>query len=189
MSQTSWTADEDVILTKLWTEGVDAHTITCHPALQAKGRTRNSVISRAHRLNLPPHSSRQMRTKPKTISATAVRAKPARIKAPRPEVKAKPAPPPPPPEPVVEVLPELEMDAESSRSGAIGAIQSLRQGQCRFPIGDPRSETFSFCKNKQIPGRSYCPACAKKAFQPPSLQRRTDDRIRHDFVTKEKLHA
>lgn len=187
MPQTSWTDAEDAILIKLWKEGVDAHTITCDPALKAKGRTRNSVISRAHRLNLPPHSSRQMRIKPSTISATSVRAKPARVKSTRPEPQTKKAAPPPP-QPIVEILPELEMEG-SSGLGAIGAIQSLRQGQCRFPVGDPRSETFSFCKNKQAPGMSYCPACAKKAYQPPSLQRRTDDRIRQDLVTKEKLNA
>ena len=41
-----------------------------------------------------------------------------------------------------------------------------REGQCRFPIGDPLHRSFRYCGEPAERGKSYCPACHARAYQP-----------------------
>lgn len=51
--QTAWTADEIATLRRLWSEGVNAKRIA---KTLRNGRTKNAVIGKAHRLDLPEHA-------------------------------------------------------------------------------------------------------------------------------------
>lgn len=42
----------------------------------------------------------------------------------------------------------------------------VRDGQCRFPIGDPLSDGFAFCGAPIRPRSSYCAACHALAYEP-----------------------
>jgi len=50
-------------------------------------------------------------------------------------------------------------------SSARQAVDGLRDNQCRWPIGDPKSADFKFCFSKKEPGNPYCAEHAKRAYQ------------------------
>jgi GcrA cell cycle regulator len=50
-------------------------------------------------------------------------------------------------------------------------IQTLEDGDCRWPIGDPQTPDFHFCGGKQKPGLSYCGVHAERAYQTPQVRR------------------
>jgi GcrA cell cycle regulator len=174
----SWTKPEDDILTKLWLEGIDARLIASHGTLSKNGRTRMSVISRAHRLKLPPHSSQRVLAKnPERLSQRQ-----EKTPTPRETVREKI-------EQGIDLFPTIEAEADEPVMGAIASVMALKSNQCRFPIGDTRQPDFHFCAKKKIPGNTpYCPECAAIAYQKPAPQRRKDPSI-EPLVTKEKTLA
>jgi GcrA cell cycle regulator len=174
----SWTKPEDDILTKLWLEGIDARLIASHGTLSKNGRTRMSVISRAHRLKLPPHSSQRVLAKaPQLVDASE-----AKTAAPRQTTREKI-------EQSIDLFPTIEVEADEPVRGTIASVMALKSNQCRFPIGDTRHPDFHFCAKTKIPGNTpYCPECAAKAYQKPAPQRRKDPSI-EPLVTKEKTLA
>ena len=54
-------------------------------------------------------------------------------------------------------------------------IQTLTEGCCRWPIGDPQQADFHFCGKDKVPGLPYCEVHARRAFQPPQARRRERD--------------
>lgn len=50
MGKAVYSNDEEALLRKLWLAGASAKTIACQV-----GRSKNSVIGKAHRMGLPPH--------------------------------------------------------------------------------------------------------------------------------------
>lgn len=176
---TNWSSEEDAILTKLWLEGIDSQKIANHPSLAKNKRTRNGVISRAHRLHLPPHEVRRSRVKPGHQIAASQPRSAGEVKA---AVREKA-------ESVVDLFPSIEVEEKiEAVIGAVPSILALRSDQCRFPIGDVRKNDLQFCTNKRVAGGSYCPACAEKAYQKPAPARRFDLSIER-LVTKEKTLA
>lgn len=144
---TGWSEDRVEILKKCWSGGLSASQC----AARLGGVTRNAVIGKVHRLGLPGRattsklaSGRRMRRVPgnSPIRAKVVRerfrfgagtgafvvaAPPARIVMPLPEPPA-----------------SLHV-----------ALLDLREGQCRWPIGDPRDAGFHFCGHERRRG-PYC---------------------------------
>lgn len=55
------------------------------------------------------------------------------------------------------------------------SLVDLAPCDCRWPIGDPRSETFGFCGHPKAVG-SYCADHAKVAKQKPIIKKRKDKR-------------
>jgi GcrA cell cycle regulator len=45
-------------------------------------------------------------------------------------------------------------------------LLDLEHHDCRWPIGEPRSDDFHFCGEPQAAGRPYCAHHWAKAFQP-----------------------
>lgn len=128
----SWSQEEISILTRMWNDGASAREIA--KAL-GTGRSRNSVIGMAHRSGLPP------RTKSRRQPATrgVKKYKPRQRK----EWTPKPRPLPPEPEPMPEML--------------MVSLLDIKDGQCRYPIGDPLQSGFGFC-GLAVAGEhtSYC---------------------------------
>ena len=161
----SWTDERIERLKKLWGEGLSASQI----AAELGGVTRNAVIGKVHRLHL---SGRV-----KTTSAAAQRSR----KTARPAVRAAAAPQrivttrgnlavvqTVEAEEMVAYRPAEEVVVPISRRIS---IMELREGTCRWPLGDPLNPDFVFCGGDCEVGKPYCTAHANVAFQ-PSLERR-----------------
>jgi GcrA cell cycle regulator len=63
----------------------------------------------------------------------------------------------------VEPVPEFEQRV---------TIMELREGMCRWPIGDPTSPEFRFCGARSDIGSPYCDHHARIAYQPAADRRR-----------------
>lgn len=148
-----WTEDRVGALKKLWLEGQSASQIAKQ---LGGGVTRNAVIGKVHRLGLSgraapsqPARATYRPTRPR-VAAPAQPSPPRRIEAaqPRPMVAA-PTPPQPP-------IPDLPGTA---------TVLTLGAHMCKWPIGDPSSQEFSFCGRRASEG-VYCIEHARVAYQP-----------------------
>ena len=140
-----WTDDRVTTLKKLWLDGLSASQI----AKQLGGVTRNAVIGKVHRLGL---------------SGRAAPSQPARpiLKAPRP---ARPAPP----APVVMRRPTPPMMATpvyAREETGSATVLTLGAHMCKWPIGDPATDGFSFCGRRTGEDGPYCIEHARLAYQP-----------------------
>ena len=46
-------------------------------------------------------------------------------------------------------------------------LEEIREGACRWPLGDPTCEDFVYCGLQTAKGRSYCAGHCRIAYQPP----------------------
>lgn len=136
-----WSVERVAALTQLWTEGWSASQI----AGKLGGVTRNGVIGKVHRLELPAR-----RTTQRAAPAPRRLRKAAGGRKVHPWRTQPPVPPSPPAAPRLRPLPQIEV--EPCRI----ALLDLRKGQCRWPIGDPQDADFAFCGHTA--GRTYCEA-------------------------------
>jgi GcrA cell cycle regulator len=56
-------------------------------------------------------------------------------------------------------------------------MQTLCAHECKWPIGEPQSASFSFCGARHDLAGPYCETHSHKAYQPGSVRRRVDERI------------
>ncbi|MBN9318662.1 MAG: GcrA cell cycle regulator [Caulobacterales bacterium 68-7] len=155
----SWTDERVSTLKKLWLDGLSASQI----AKQLGGVTRNAVIGKVHRLGL---------------SGRAAPSQPSRpvFKAPRP---ARPAPAPAAPrriESTISAAPVVAAPtpAQVYRTEEPGSATVLTLGahMCKWPIGDPSSDSFTFCGRRQSEG-PYCGDHARIAYQPQQTKKKS----------------
>jgi GcrA cell cycle regulator len=151
-----WTDERVELLKKLWQDGLSASQI----AKQLGGVTRNAVIGKVHRLGL---------------SGRAAPTKPARpiIKAPRPQ---RPAAAPSAPRRISEPMASMPTPPAPVRyiDEAPGSATVLTLGahMCKWPIGDPSSDNFTFCGRRASEG-PYCGEHAQVAYQPAQTKKRS----------------
>ena len=142
-----WTDERVAALKKLWLDGLSASQI----AKQLGGVTRNAVIGKVHRLGL---------------SGRATPAAPSRpvFKAPRPPRPVVAAAPVRRPEAVAQAalptLPEIREEPGSATVLTLGAHM------CKWPIGDPATDGFTFCGRRTGADGPYCGEHARVAYQP-----------------------
>ena len=153
-----WTDERVELLKKLWQDGLSASQI----AKQLGGVTRNAVIGKVHRLGL---------------SGRAAPSKPARpvFKAPRPQRPVvQPAAPRRIAEPAAMTLSAPVSAAVRYVDEAPGSATVLTLGahMCKWPIGDPSSDGFTFCGRRQSDG-PYCIEHARVAYQPAQAKKRS----------------
>ena len=143
-----WTDERVETLKKLWLDGLSASQI----AKQLGGVTRNAVIGKVHRLGL---SGRATPSQPQRTVFKAPR-------APRPAQAAAPVPPRRPAEPA------LAAPAPLAVPEAPGAATVLTLGahMCKWPIGDPSADSFTFCGRRSDREGPYCAEHARVAYQP-----------------------
>jgi GcrA cell cycle regulator len=145
----SWTDERVGTLKKLWLDGLSASQI----AKQLGGVTRNAVIGKVHRLGL---------------SGRAAPSQPTRtvFKAPRP---ARPAPVA---SPVIRRAEPVSTPAQMPvvlREETPGSATVLTLGahMCKWPIGDPSSDSFTFCGRRTGGDEGpYCREHSRVAYQP-----------------------
>ena len=161
----SWTDERVETLKKLWQEGHSASQI----AKQLGGVTRNAVIGKVHRLGLSGRAAPSQPTRPLY--------KPARTT--RPAVSTQNhspshSAPMPRREPVIArpvisqpLVPYVETPGTAT-------VLTLGAKMCKWPIGDPSSDSFSFCGRRADDGTPYCVEHARVAYQPSQKTKKRD---------------
>lgn len=172
----NWTDERVERLKRLWAEGLSASQI----AAQLGGVSRNAVIGKVHRLNLPGRAkaggnssaarpakrpaqtqrpaSFQNRPAASTTTRTVTRAAGATML--KEEVEAYEE---------VEVRRSLNVVVPISRRLA---LTELTERTCKWPIGDPMKDDFHFCGCEIADSAPYCTYHAKLAYQPVSERRK-----------------
>ncbi len=147
-----WTDERVELLKKLWLDGLSASQI----AKQLGGVTRNAVIGKVHRLGL---------------SGRATPSQPQRnlFKAPRPARPAVTAQPRRQSEPSP---PQLPVQAFYPEEPGSATVLTLGAHMCKWPIGDPSTDTFTFCGRRSSDG-PYCVEHARVAYQPQQKKGRS----------------
>lgn len=154
-----WTDERVESLKKLWQDGLSASQI----AKQLGGVTRNAVIGKVHRLGLsgraaPSKPARPVFKAPRPARPAAAPAAPRRIAEP---VAAQPSS-----QPVQAPVRYIEEAPGSATVLTLGAHM------CKWPIGDPSSDSFTFCGRRQDDG-PYCMEHARVAYQPAQTKKRS----------------
>ena len=153
-----WTDERVELLKKLWQDGLSASQI----AKQLGGVTRNAVIGKVHRLGL---------------SGRAAPSKPARtvFKAPRPARPAVAAPSAPRriAEPVSHASsPQPPTPARYiDEAPGMATVLTLGAHMCKWPIGDPSQDSFTFCGRRSSDG-PYCQEHGQVAYQPAQTKKK-----------------
>jgi GcrA cell cycle regulator len=165
----SWSDERVELLKKLWQDGLSASQI----AAELGSVTRNAVIGKVHRLGLsgraktnaaPVQRQRKAVAKPVVKTMVFHHARGGAALAP--------------------VLMTTPAEEEQIAAQPVGqtvvvpmtrrvSIMELREGVCRWPLGDPLSADFAFCGNDCTIGTTYCTYHSGIAFQ-PSIDRRRD---------------
>lgn len=166
-----WTPEREDLLKKLWLQGLSASQI----ARTMDCFTRNAIIGKAHRLNLPKRSP-ATRSSPKP---RRLRAKPslARIGS---MTMASPRPPVHYREAALRGEPALDCEPLPLENGGFSLPQShvtlmeLKHNTCKWPIGDPGDPEFHFCSRGADSGKSYCEFHHRLAYR--SLRGRGEKR-------------
>ncbi len=173
----NWTDERVEKLKRLWAEGLSASQI----AAQLGGVSRNAVIGKVHRLNLPgrakaggsssaarpakrtaaPQRPANFQARPAaTATRTVTRAAGATLLKEEIEVEAFQE---------VEVSRPLNVVVPISRRLA---LTELTERTCKWPIGDPMKDDFHFCGCEISDASPYCTYHAKLAYQPVSDRRK-----------------
>ena len=154
-----WTEERVECLKKLWLDGISASQI----AKQLGGVTRNAVIGKVHRLGL---------------SGRATPSQPARpvFKAPRPARPVSAAPMLPrrvaAPAPIAAPVSEAPLPALVEERGS-ATVLTLGSHMCKWPIGDPSTDDFSFCGKRAGNEGPYCVEHARVAYQPHQSKKKS----------------
>jgi GcrA cell cycle regulator len=152
-----WTDERVELLKKLWQDGLSASQI----AKQLGGVTRNAVIGKVHRLGL---------------SGRAAPSKPARtvFKAPRPArtISTTPSAPRRIAEPVAHTPQHPTPVRYVEEAPGTATVLTLGAHMCKWPIGDPSLDNFSFCGRRSGEG-PYCHEHSQVAYQPVQTKKRS----------------
>ena len=151
-----WTDERVELLKKLWLDGLSASQI----AKQLGGVTRNAVIGKVHRLGLsgraaPSHPSRPTFKTPRPP-------RPISMPAPRPRAM----------EPRAHHLPAVRTTPYVEQPGT-ATVLTLGAHMCKWPIGDPSSDDFTFCGRRASDECPYCVDHARMAYQPPQTKKKS----------------
>ena len=138
----SWTHERIEHLKKLWEAGHTASNI----ATELGGITRNAVIGKAHRLGL----SGRMKSKSKVSSVSIVRRKKM---------------------PAHRNSKIIELTTSVSEPMNPISFAGIKDGLCRWPLGEPEDLDFKFCGRSSNDGVVYCDEHHSLAYQPLSQTR------------------
>lgn len=170
----NWTDERVERLKKLWAEGLSASQI----AAQLGGVSRNAVIGKVHRLNLPGRAKsggtvaarapkrvatsapRQQTFTPRVQTRTVTRQQGATMLKEEIEIDTVQG---------MEIVPVSNVVVPISRRLI---LTELSERTCKWPIGDPLKEEFHFCGNDSPDASPYCTYHARLAYQPSAERRR-----------------
>jgi GcrA cell cycle regulator len=151
-----WNVDAIERLRALWAEGHSTAEIG-----RRMGISKNAVVGKAHRLQLPARPS------PIRRDAVAPRPAPAGRRPTLPPLRMPSAPIPPtsvavapaPSVPVAAKTPLITRPAPAPRPFARPSART-----CCWPIGEPGTESFRFCTAEALAAKPYCLEHAQVAY-------------------------
>lgn len=155
VSSIEWTDAVIARLRALWTEG---HTTV--EIGRRLGISKNAVVGKAHRLNLPGRPSPirkdgSTRTRPRQVRSERVPSPAlAALSTPRPQ-----AAPPSPSASVAVPVESVGIDRANAPERPAGRVQ-----ECCWPIGQPGRTGFRFCSDPSEPGKPYCTEHCRSAY-------------------------
>ena len=138
----SWNEEKVNKLKELWGKGNTASQI----AEIIGGISRNAVIGKAHRLGL----SGRMATKKSNGGISIIRKKRVNISQ---------------AQKIIDISPVIDEPMNQK------AFQDIKDGLCRWPLGEPEEMDFKFCGRNTKEGIVYCQSHYKQAYQPLSKVR------------------
>lgn len=191
----AWSDERVAILKKMWLDGNSASEI----AKELGDITRNAVIGKVHRLGLSNRDTNASGTgaiinksvksvkrgRPaKVDKEPKKRGRPQKIKEPRnfhetadkgksiAATGAKTRSNDSKPEVVSDLSEEtlknlLKIEMKSKKI----SLMDLTERTCKWPIGDPATDSFWFCGHEAEPGKPYCKTHISIAFQPITQRR------------------
>jgi GcrA cell cycle regulator len=159
----SWDEARIERLKKLWSDGLSASQI----AGELGGVTRNAVIGKVHRLGL----SGRAKSKPASVARPRVKTVMKQVRMPVISTRGNLA--------MVEMV-DTEVAVAPQKAAEVVmiplsrriSIMELREGLCKWPIGDPMDGNFAYCGADCTSNKVYCDAHARIAFQPQNERRR-----------------
>ena len=156
-----WTDETIERLRALWAEGLSTAEIG-----RRMGISKNAVVGKAHRLNLPARPSPIRRD---GAGAPPRAPAPRRITGPTlpPLQTAEAAAPqqePPPPAPLPKPVPREAQVAPKPAALRPLAPRIGRSVACCWPIGEPGTSSFRFCDAEATQGKPYCTEHAAVAY-------------------------
>ena len=181
--------NEDVIgrLRELWAEGHSTAEIG-----RRLGVSKNAIVGKAHRLELPARPSpirreggeqaAERRTAPRRVEGPTLPPLASSGETPEPEQAIEPEISPvvapveaPVLAPVVAVVPmplpvlpkappPRPVQVAQPRLQPVSSRPYGRSVTCCWPIGEPGTKTFRFCDDRSEPGKPYCEDHAKLAY-------------------------
>lgn len=153
----TWSQERTESLEKLWLDGLSASQV----AKQLGGVSRSAVLGKVHRLGLSER--RPKSEKPKR----EVKARPSARREQRP-MRA--------PSPPRQVTAPVQRSRYVEEGPGMATVHTLGAHMCKWPIGDPMSDGFTFCGRGRDDG-PYCLEHARIAFQ-PRIQKPRKERVR-----------
>ena len=141
------------LLKKLWATGISASAIA---EKLGDNATRNSVIGKAHRLNLEARAPSKQSSQSSTSVNRSTRKGPAPTSR-----KAK----------FQSILLDKNFEPENPKS-----LEELTDQTCKWPIGHPNEEKFYFCGRKPEGEFPYCKLHVLYAFQPKGTKEEVLDK-------------
>ncbi len=151
-----WTDERVEVLKKLWLEGLSASQIAKQ---LGGGVTRNAVIGKVHRLGL---SGRAAPSQP--VRTPQLRTPRIRAAAPAPVVSQ--------PAPAAPVVPSPPRYVATETPGS-ATVLTLGAHMCKWPIGDPALESFTFCGRRTGHEGPYCMEHSQVAYQPAQAKKKS----------------
>ena len=192
----AWSDERVAILKKMWLEGSSASEI----AKELGNITRNAVIGKVHRLGLSNRDTNNLKSgssinntkksvkrgrPPKVNKEEKKRGRPHKLKDPGDfpatlDVKEKST---------TSSAKEMRLDENKTKVASDLSEETLQnilkvemkskkislmeltERTCKWPIGDPATDTFWFCGHESEPGKPYCKTHISIAFQPITQRR------------------
>lgn len=155
-----WNDEAIARIRALWSEGHSTAEIG-----RRMGISKNAVVGKAHRLNLPARPSPIRRSAGEKRGSTRSPIRrvtgptlPALTSVPRP-VAAAPGAHAPAPSPVAPPKPVPVLRSVPSQPRPSGRISS-----CCWPLGEPGTREFHFCGDPTVPAKPYCDEHAALAY-------------------------
>ena len=161
-----WTAEAIDRLRAFWAEGHSTAEIG-----RRMGISKNAVVGKAHRLNLPARPSpirREAEGEAVARPAPQPRRQPGAVHAPSPSLAAAP--------PVRDAAPLRRLEASPPVAAApviaapppqamvVRPFPRASARSCCWPLGEPGTPDFRFCTGNATPGKPYCAEHASVAY-------------------------
>ena len=161
----SWTEERVAKLKELWGKGKTASQI----AEIIGGISRNSVIGKAHRLNL----SAKIKTRTATTNQNFENSLQENNKVKRGQ-KSK----------FKSLIIEKDFEPENPKQ-----LEELDENSCKWPIGHPDEKSFYFCGRSSLKDFSYCKLHVLYAYQPKGKKEETQEKEEVPEFIEKKIHS